>query len=885
MMQSTLTKRLCPNKVEYESASALRTHFLLFRRKTMKKRIVFLFTLILITVSLLAACGGRGDGGMPSPEKCTHEYESKVTKDATCTAEGTLTYTCSLCEDSYTEAISAKGHTEVIDEAKAPTLTATGLTEGSHCSVCNKVLVAQNTIPMLSSETTPTSTALTVDGRNISGSFAYATEVFSFASDIKVTNNSPWVVSTDIYGMQAVATKIAPLSEGNNTFYIHVTNPDQTISTYTVNIYRNHLYTVKFNTNGGTSISSQQVEEGYLAEEPTTTRVGYTFNGWDYDFDTPITSNITINANWTANTDTKYVVKYYRENLSKNGYELAETLTLVGATDTTAYAEQKTYEHFTFNSSKSKTSGNISGDGSLVLEVYYTRNTYSVTRNNTTAGTISGAGSYAYETSVTLSATAKLGHAFIGWYSGDTCLSTEAEYKAIIEKNIVAKFELDPKIQNFNFTSTNTTCTITGIKDKTVTEIIVPDYVTSIGEDAFKNCTRLTSVTIPSSVLKIDSSAFENCSNLKTVTFAENSQISSIGECAFYYCRSLTSITIPDSVTSIGSAAFYDCNKLVEVINKSSLNIKADSYDYGYIGKYAKEVHNGESKIVNKDNYLFYTYNGVNYLLGYVGNDTELTLPESYNAENYEIYKYAFYGCDSLTSITIPDSVTSIGEDAFRYCYKLVEVINKSSLNIKAGSFDYGCIGLYAKEVHNGESKIVNNDNYLFYMYDGVNYLLGYVGADTELTLPDSYNGDGYEIYKYAFFRCTSLTSVTIGKSVTSIGSDAFSGCSKLTSITIPNSVTSIGNYAFSGCSKLTSITISNSVTSIGSSAFSSCDSLTSVTIGNSVTSIGSSAFRYCVSLKSIKYRGTEAQWNAISKGSGWSSNAGNYGITYNYIG
>ena len=134
-----------------------------------------------------------------------------------------------------------------------------------------------------------------------------------------------------------------------------------------------------------------------------------------------------------------------------------------------------------------------------------------------------------------------------------------------------------------------------------------------------------------------------------------------------------------------------------------------------------------------------------------------------------------------------------------------------------------------------------------------------------------------------AFGGCSSLTSIEIPDSVTSIGLQAFRGCSSLTSITIPDGVTSIWPVAFYYCSSLTSITIPDSVTSIGNHAFYNCSSLTSITIPNSVTSIGEYAFYNCSSLSDIYYRGTESQWNAISKSSNWSNGIEN--LTIHYVG
>ena len=144
----------------------------------------------------------------------------------------------------------------------------------------------------------------------------------------------------------------------------------------------------------------------------------------------------------------------------------------------------------------------------------------------------------------------------------------------------------------------------------------------------------------------------------------------------------------------------------------------------------------------------------------------------------------------------------------------------------------------------------INKNGYLFRTSNGVNSLVGYEGDDTELVLPNGYDGESYVINDYAFKGRTSLTSVEIGDSVTSIGEGAFYKCTSLASVTVGNSVTSIGNYAFRNCSSLTSITIPDSVTSIGERAFYDCSSLENIT-----------------------FEGTTTEWNAITKGSNWNLN------------
>ncbi len=230
---------------------------------------------------------------------------------------------------------------------------------------------------------------------------------------------------------------------------------------------------------------------------------------------------------------------------------------------------------------------------------------------------------------------------------------------------------------------------------------------------------------------------------------------------------------------------------------------------------------------------------------------TTAIIPASveYNSVTYTVTSIggAFAYCSGLTSVTIGNSVTSIGEYAFYYCTGLTSVtIPNSVTSIGRWAFD-GCTGLTSIDVASDNSNYCSVDGVLFNK-DKTTLIRYPGGKQGAYTIPNSVTSIG----NYAFNECYGLTSVTIPNSVTSIGDFAFEGCTSLTSVTIGNSVTSIGESAFSNCTGLTSITIPNSVTSIGYNAFHRCTGLTSVTIGNSVTRIGSGAFAYCTGLTSV---------------------------------
>ena len=210
---------------------------------------------------------------------------------------------------------------------------------------------------------------------------------------------------------------------------------------------------------------------------------------------------------------------------------------------------------------------------------------------------------------------------------------------------------------------------------------------------------------------------------------------------------------------------------------------------------------------------------------------TSVMIPDSVSSIGIS----AFYGCSSLTSVSIPDSVTSIGDHAFQSCSSLTSVSIPDSVSSIGDHAFFECTSLTSVSIPDSVTSIKDS------AFQNCSSL-------TSVSIPDSVTSIGH----YAFENCNSLTSVSIPDSVTSIEYYAFENCSSLTSITIPDSVTSIEHSAFQNCSSLTSVSIPDSVTSIKDSAFENCSSLTSVSIPDSVTSIGYSAFQNCSSLTSI---------------------------------
>ena len=339
-----------------------------------------------------------------------------------------------------------------------------------------------------------------------------------------------------------------------------------------------------------------------------------------------------------------------------------------------------------------------------------------------------------------------------------------------------------------------------GANSTSITSVEIDSNCKFICSGAFSGCNKLTSIIIPESVVGIGSDAFKGCSSLTKAEYASidnlckikfgNNDANPLNNAQHLYINGeeLTELVIPEGVTNI-DYVFCGCNSFVSVTtnsdvdyNRAGLSFTKDDIRYLVLSKNEVEVS-------------AHTYSG------------DIVIPESVTAGStfsvIAIGRKAFFECEKLSSIVIPESVTKIGGQAFYGCKALKKVTIPNSVTSIGDSVFFNCSAL------------------------------------TTVTLPNSV----IDIGKYAFYYCSSLTTVIIPKSITRIDDAAFYMCKSLSDFTIPNSVTSIGNSAFCGCMGLTFVNIPDEVTQIGQNAFERCNNLKLVSIPASVTYIGKGAF------------------------------------------
>jgi uncharacterized repeat protein (TIGR02543 family) len=433
---------------------------------------------------------------------------------------------------------------------------------------------------------------------------------------------------------------------------------------------------------------------------------------------------------------------------------------------------------------------------------------------------------------------------------------------------------------------------------------IIPEGVTSIGEDAFSNHKNLAAVYIPASVTDIGICAFSDCSNLSAAYFYGNAP--SMGNDVFknakagftvYYLADKTGFTNPWN--GYTTATFEDGAVTGVSLNTSSATITVgenvqltvtvtpdDATEKGVVWSVRSESgtdiatvsstglvsanHAGTAviratSVADDTKYAECTVTVPAYDFTYTilegkatitaftaltGFDGTVEIPDTLGGVSVtSIGNNAFQGCTSLTSVAIPYGVASIGEWTFHGCSSLTGILIPDSMKSLGKYTFYGCTSLTSITIPDSVTSIQTST------FFGCTSL-------TSITIPNSV----ISIEDFAFRGCTSLTSITIPDSVKKFGINAFQSCTSLTSITIPDSVTSIGATAFFGCAILTSITIPSSVKSIESNTFGGCTNLKNIMIPDSVTKIGVGAFSGCTSLTGIAIPDsvTSIQYNAF---------------------
>ena len=755
-----------------------------------------------------------------------HDFEHHSKKDATCTEIGWSEYdTCKRVGCAYTtyQEIPALGH-------KYSTKWSNNETYHWHASTCGHDVVSDKERHILDSNEACTKCSyvrVEVPGVEIRtrtlelyettayGKVSNDTTTFSFINEIVVADAATYIVSTDLNGSNVIRTKTVSLEIGDNTFYILVENGKE-LGLYTVTIRRRPIYTVSFNTNGGTFVSSQSVEEDSLAIAPTTVKKGYDFEQWDYDFSQAIIQDTTVTATWTAR---KYTITYVLNGWTNSDLNVS-TYTIENQT-VVLYDALKGESLFCGWYLDAECKNHIAIiDASTVCDYVV----YAYSDDSATYGL-------------------SIRNGIVKGYNGTlNDVVIPSYYKGYAVTDII-----DNAFKGCN----------------SITNLTIPDSVTRIGNYAFYGCTGLTGVTIPDSVTSIGYYAFYGCTSLTSITIPDG--VTSIGASAFYDtawynnqpdglvyagkvaykykgtmpsdtsidvkdgtlsiafgafegCTGLTSITIPDSVTIIGDRAFYNCSSLTNIAIPDSVT------SIGY------SVFNDTAWFNNQSDGLVYVGKFAYKYKGTMPSSTSVVIKDG----TLGIADFAFNDCTGLTSITIPDSVTNIGAWAFSYCTGLTSITIPNSVTIIGTSAFEGCTGL------------------------------------TSITIPNSVTS----INTGAFYDCTGLTSITIPDSVTSIGQGAFDNTAWYNNQ--PDGLVYAGRVAYEYKGTMpsnTSIVIKDGTLGIASGAFDGCTYLTSITIPNSVTSIGYHAFSGCTSLTKITFKGTIAQWNDISKKSTWRYN------------
>ena len=554
---------------------------------------------------------------------------------------------------------------------------------------------------------------------------------------------------------------------------------------WTVENYRIYYYL-----NGGSASnpSSYTCEQEVMLTDPV--RDGYDFLGWTLDDQTEPKKSLTIPK---GTTGTLYLTAHwtyatYTVTFDTDGGEPLADMSVVYYSDYELPTPKKTgysFAGWTLDGQPISSTGFWYGTKGASLKATWTINQYNVhISHNYAAGEIEGDGDHTYQTDATLSVSKVYrGYSFVGWYEGDTLLSAAPTYTFTMDAkiyDITAVWEKVDEMKPFVFTADETSVTITGVVDKTVTELYIPDYVVDIAWNALAGCEALDTMITPTVFpninydvkeriknltiygnVAITSEALDGYSSLTNLVLGD--AVTAITDSALSDLRSLSSVTIGKGVTSIGTGVFWSSTRL-SYITVSEENPIYKSVDH--------------CLIVRDSGVLL--YGAANSVIPEDGSVTAIAA-------------YAFYGT-SLERITIPASVTSIEPMAFYNCTALKEVIFKATACEYVGT---------------------QNDGAPFYSVgsnaeNGLKLVVASNVTKIPMCLFKARTDVFGNLYSYI-----SAIEFEEGSVCESIGASAFDGAQHLTELTIPDSVKSIGRRAFYDCSAVRSLSIGKGLASM----------------------------------------------------------------------
>ena len=343
-------------------------------------------------------------------------------------------------------------------------------------------------------------------------------------------------------------------------------------------------------------------------------------------------------------------------------------------------------------------------------------------------------------------------------------------------------------------------------------ELILPSGVVEISSYAFLNCYSLKALTLPLNLVSIGNYAFSGCSALPGFTFP--STVETVGRGAFYGCSSITSIVVPETIVNMGSGVFNEC-----------LSIESMTAPFPTVFSYGANFSYYFSGRAIPASLKRITVSGVN----------DLTIPAS-----------AFSGCVSLKELTLPDGITSIGQNAFKNCSALTSLVIPDSVEVMGSGMLTGTNALKEITLPYAALSATNEyEGFRYLYYDSYSFYtpqsLETVTLTKAVTIPE-----------YSFQDMTTIKRINLPSTLADIGYYAFSGCSALSTIALPDQLSTIGGYAFNGCYALESLALPNTLSSIGQCAFRDCAALTSLVIPDSVEVMGSGMLTGTNALKEI---------------------------------